>query len=63
MIARLLMGVTCGMNLMVVPLYIREVSPDKMAAKTGSLFQANISLGIIAGFLLSIPVQDFVSND
>lgn len=38
MIARLLMGVSCGLDLMVVPLYIREVSPDNMAAKTGSIF-------------------------
>ncbi|EWS75983.1 MFS transporter (macronuclear) [Tetrahymena thermophila SB210] len=63
MVARLLMGVSCGIDLMITPLYIREVSPDNMAAKTGSLFQANIFVGVIAGFLMSIPVQDFVSND
>ncbi|KAL4489900.1 hypothetical protein ABPG72_010799 [Tetrahymena utriculariae] len=63
MIARLLMGITCGIDLMITPLYIREVSPDNMASKTGSLFQANVFVGVIVGFLTSIPMQNFVSND
>ncbi|KAL4484398.1 hypothetical protein ABPG74_019575 [Tetrahymena malaccensis] len=63
MIARLLMGITCGIDLMITPLYIREVSPDNMASKTGSLFQANVFVGVIVGFLTSIPMKSFESND
>ncbi|KAL4484397.1 hypothetical protein ABPG74_019574 [Tetrahymena malaccensis] len=62
-IARLLMGVTCGIDLVVTPLYIREISPDHMSSKTESLFQANISLGILVAFFIQMPMQNFVDND
>ncbi|EAR82492.1 MFS transporter (macronuclear) [Tetrahymena thermophila SB210] len=63
MISRLLMGITCAIDLVVTPLYIREISPDNMAGKTGCIFQANIFIGAILAFLLQIPVDEFSSND
>ncbi|EAR82494.1 MFS transporter (macronuclear) [Tetrahymena thermophila SB210] len=63
MISRLLMGTSCAIDLIVTPLYIREISPDNMAGKTGCLFQANIFIGGILAFLMQIPVDEFTSND
>lgn len=37
MIARLMMGITCGINLNAIPLYIREISPDNLSGNTGSI--------------------------
>ncbi|EAR82490.1 MFS transporter (macronuclear) [Tetrahymena thermophila SB210] len=62
-IARFLMGATCGIDLIVTPLYIREISPDHISSKTESLFQANISLGILLAFFNQIPMENFTDND
>ena len=37
MLARIVMGIAVGMNTSVISLYIREISPDNMAGKTGAL--------------------------
>jgi len=37
MLARIVMGISVGMNTSVISLYIREISPDNMAGKTGAL--------------------------
>lgn len=37
MLARMVMGISVGMNASVISLYIREISPDNMAGKTGAL--------------------------
>ncbi|KAL4508495.1 hypothetical protein ABPG72_003799 [Tetrahymena utriculariae] len=58
MFARLVMGISVGMNTSVISLYIREISPDNMAGKTGALFQANVNLGIIFGFILNLPLKN-----
>lgn len=57
MVARFIMGISVGMNTSVISLYIREISPDNMAGKTGALFQANVNLGIIFGFILNLPLK------
>ena len=62
MLARMVMGVAVGMNASVISLYIREISPDNMAGKTGALVQANTNLGIICGFLLNLPLQENVTE-
>lgn len=61
-LARLLMGVSCGIDSEVVNLYIREITPEHLITRMGSLFTANLSFGIVIGFLVSLPLEDVVSN-
>lgn len=37
-LARFLLGLAVGMNSVVIPMYIREMSPDSISGVTGSMF-------------------------
>lgn len=60
MLARFMMGLAVGMNASIISIYIREISPDNMTGKTGALFQANLNLGIIFGFIMNLPLKENV---
>ncbi|XP_072991811.1 probable plastidic glucose transporter 1 [Typha latifolia] len=52
---RFLVGLGIGVNTVLVPLYISEVSPTKYRGSLGTLCQIGTCLGIIASLSLGIP--------
>jgi MFS family permease len=57
------MGIACGLDLTSIPLYVREVSPDSLSGHTGSIMQANISLGLFLGFIITMPLTNITENN
>ncbi|XP_044466343.1 probable plastidic glucose transporter 1 isoform X2 [Mangifera indica] len=55
---RFLVGLGIGVNTVLVPIYISEVSPTKYRGSLGSLCQIGTCLGIIASLFLGIPAED-----
>ncbi len=51
--SRILIGVAVGMVTFVVPLYISEISPQKIRGKLVSLFQLAITVGILFSYLIN----------
>ena len=51
--SRILIGIAVGMVTFVVPLYISEISPQKIRGKLVSLFQLAITVGILFSYLIN----------
>jgi SP family galactose:H+ symporter-like MFS transporter len=51
--ARLLIGVTIGVSVVVVPVYVAELAPAAMRGSLGTAYQLAIVTGIILGYLAS----------
>lgn len=51
MIARFLGGIAIGVSTVAAPLYISEIAPPERRGRLAGLFQFNIVLGILMGFL------------
>ena len=49
--ARLLIGVTIGVSVVVVPVYVAELAPAAMRGSLGAAYQLAIVSGIILGYL------------
>lgn len=47
------MGVVLGLNGVLVPVYINEMSPKEKAGFLGTMNQLCITLGILSSFLMS----------
>ncbi|XP_010913405.1 probable plastidic glucose transporter 1 isoform X2 [Elaeis guineensis] len=54
---RFLVGLGIGLNTVLVPLYISEVSPTKHRGSLGTLCQIGTCLGIIAALSIGIPSE------
>ena len=48
-------GLSTGINSVLIPIYIKEMSPLIISGFTGSMNQASINIGIVMSYLLSIP--------
>ncbi|KAL4184937.1 hypothetical protein AMTRI_Chr10g228070 [Amborella trichopoda] len=55
LLGRFLVGLGIGVNTVLVPIYISEVSPTKHRGSLGTLCQIGTCLGLIASLLLGIP--------
>ena len=55
-LGRIFSGIAGGMGLGLSQVFIMEISPSSMRAKTGSLIQINVSLGMAIAFCLGIPL-------
>ncbi|XAR55333.1 hypothetical protein NMG60_11035381 [Bertholletia excelsa] len=58
LLGRFLVGLGIGVNTVLVPIYISEVSPTKYRGSLGSLCQIGTCLGIIASLFLDIPSEN-----
>ncbi|KAL6975677.1 hypothetical protein U1Q18_024473 [Sarracenia purpurea var. burkii] len=58
LLGRFLVGVGIGVNTVLVPIYISEVSPTKYRGSLGTLSQISTCLGIIASLFLGIPSEN-----
>lgn len=54
---RILSGIVVGMNSMLVPIYISEISPVSLQGLNGSMNQVFINVGIIFSFIFSIKLN------
>lgn len=65
LVGRILMGISCGANSVVVPIYIAEVAIPAIRGRVGVLFQAMINLGIVfmfsVGPFVDLPTLVFIS--
>jgi sugar porter (SP) family MFS transporter len=52
-IARILLGLTIGMSVVVAPLYIAETAPESIRGKLVTCFQLAITVGIVCAYLIS----------
>ncbi|XP_058080577.1 probable plastidic glucose transporter 1 isoform X2 [Magnolia sinica] len=55
---RFLVGLGIGVNTVLVPIYISEVSPTRYRGSLGTLCQIGTCLGIIVSLLLGIPSEN-----
>lgn len=53
-IARLLLGVSIGMSVVVSPLYIAETAPSEIRGKLVVYFQLAITIGILISYILNV---------
>lgn len=62
--SRLISGLSGGMNTVLVPLYINEISPEEVSGLTGSLYTVAMSLGSFVSYLmgLGLPTDTDLSN-
>ncbi len=56
--ARLLIGVTIGVSVVVVPVYVAELAPAAMRGSLGAAYQLAIVSGIILGYLAGYLLAD-----
>ena len=56
-LGRVLCGIITGVNYMVIPLYVREISPPNMSGRAGSYFRIFFTLGIFITFLIALGLQ------
>ena len=52
--SRVVCGVATGINFMIIPLYVREISPPEMSGSMGSDFRISFSIGLLVPILMSI---------
>ncbi|KRX03993.1 Major facilitator superfamily domain, general substrate transporter [Pseudocohnilembus persalinus] len=52
LIARFIQGIVVGVNSMLIPRYLREISPINLSGVTGIMNQGFINFGILIGFVL-----------
>ncbi|KAJ3677441.1 hypothetical protein LUZ60_003165 [Juncus effusus] len=57
LLGRFLVGIGIGVNTVLVPLYISEISPTKYRGTLGTLCQIGTCLGIITSLSLAIPSE------
>lgn len=58
LLGRFLVGLGIGVNTVLVPIYISEVSPTKYRGTLGTFCQIGTCLGIILSLFLGIPAED-----
>ncbi len=61
-VARIIGGIGVGMAILVAPMYIAEVSPQKYRGTLVSINQLNIVIGISVAFFSNYFIQDIVSD-
>ncbi len=59
-VARLLLGVSIGMSVVVSPLYIAEAAPRHIRGKLIIYFQLAITIGIFCSYLLNLFALDYL---
>jgi len=56
-IGRLIIGLSCGINLIIVPIYIKE-----MSGRTGSFHYLFISIGIFTSSLITAFPEEYLDS-
>jgi len=54
LLGRLICGVALGLNIMVIPLYVREISPPELSGKIGSSFRICFTIGLLLPFICTL---------
>lgn len=54
MLTRILNGFVCGLNSIIVPLFVKEISPISLLGQTGTFYGLSLSSGNIIIFSLSL---------
>ncbi|GAA5840809.1 hypothetical protein JCM9279_001227 [Rhodotorula babjevae] len=57
-LGRILIGVSCGIATVLVPLYLSSIAPPSIAGNIGILTQISINVGIFAAQGFSIPLSE-----
>ena len=60
---RVLMGISVGLNTIMIPTYLTSVLPGAMGGPAGTLNQLFITIGILFGYLLGFSLIDSTSQD
>ncbi|XP_072047277.1 solute carrier family 2, facilitated glucose transporter member 3-like [Amphiura filiformis] len=55
-IGRLLVGINCGINTGIVPLYLSEISPFNLRGGIGVFNQLGVTIGILLSQILGLPI-------
>jgi hypothetical protein len=56
MLSRIIMGLTVGINTIIIPTYLASVLPGSMGGPAGTLNQLFITIGIFFGFWMGFIV-------
>ncbi|EFP78041.1 hypothetical protein PGT21_018677 [Puccinia graminis f. sp. tritici] len=56
LIGRTIIGIGCGINTVLVPIYLSEISPSQIRGSVGVMNQLAIVFGIFASQLVSLPL-------
>ncbi|KAG0145100.1 hypothetical protein CROQUDRAFT_659026 [Cronartium quercuum f. sp. fusiforme G11] len=57
LIGRLIIGIGCGLNTVLVPIYLSEISPIAIRGSIGVMNQLGIVCGILASQVVSLPLS------
>jgi len=54
LVGRVICGAALGLNMMVIPVYVREISPPELSGKLGSYFRICFTLGLLIPFVCTL---------
>ena len=55
-ISRFVSGISAGIAVLIVPLYLAEISPDEIRGKISMLFVIELILGSVTSLAIGIPL-------
>jgi MFS family permease len=58
LIGRTLNGIMFGVNALLVPMYIREISPVEISGRMGTFHKLIINIGIFVAFLIGLQLPN-----
>jgi MFS family permease len=59
LIGRTMFGIIIGINVSLIPVYVREFSPVEISGKTGSFHSLFNRVGIFLSFLVGISLPNY----
>jgi len=54
LLGRIICGAALGLNMMVIPVYVREISPPELSGRLGSYFRICFTIGLLIPFVCTL---------
>ena len=61
-IGRIIVGITSGINMTIIPIYINEMSPKEIAGLMGSYIQTILNIGILLAYAFGNFINLYTIN-
>ncbi|CAK88851.1 unnamed protein product (macronuclear) [Paramecium tetraurelia] len=62
-LARIFIGFCVGLNSSLIPLYIKEFSPNRLSGSLGAMNQLTINIGVLIGLISAFDIEEESQND